>query len=336
MLNIQPEPGEELCDCSTCKRLEHEPMSARVIHARMHAGPFASWDGEPGKGEIMSGSHLVYLYRPGGTCGCCELSDLRWCLGLAMDHGWRPAVGDPSSYPWGLELEVWGEDATALASTLERALAAPKADRAGTSVGSGWGPTRMRLSRELIEFCRQGGFESADDDFPTLATRDEVLERVRQLATRVTHLCYTVAVSGCVGMKWCRERIRIYRTLDSIDRYLGGDHAERAFKEAEEAYATDSDPVWWAAFVAEDPEHLEQLMVQERVERTPEFLEDVMKYVRGVEHDIGGTREERWAQNVEVVIARKPELALPENKTHLLESCKREIKSRLLNDANPQ
>ena len=36
MLNIQPEPGEELCDCSTCKRLEHEPMSLRVIRSRMH------------------------------------------------------------------------------------------------------------------------------------------------------------------------------------------------------------------------------------------------------------------------------------------------------------
>ena len=36
MLNIQPEPGEELCDCSTCKRLEHEPLSLRVIRSRMH------------------------------------------------------------------------------------------------------------------------------------------------------------------------------------------------------------------------------------------------------------------------------------------------------------
>ncbi len=36
MLNIQPDPGEELCDCSTRKRLEHEPMSLRVIRSRMH------------------------------------------------------------------------------------------------------------------------------------------------------------------------------------------------------------------------------------------------------------------------------------------------------------
>ncbi len=36
MLDIQPEPGEELCDCSTCKRLEHEPLSLRVIRSRFH------------------------------------------------------------------------------------------------------------------------------------------------------------------------------------------------------------------------------------------------------------------------------------------------------------
>ena len=36
MLNIKPAPGEELCGCSTCKRLEHEPMSLRVIRSRMH------------------------------------------------------------------------------------------------------------------------------------------------------------------------------------------------------------------------------------------------------------------------------------------------------------
>ena len=36
MLNIRPEPGEDLCNCSTCKRLEHEPVSLRVIRSRMH------------------------------------------------------------------------------------------------------------------------------------------------------------------------------------------------------------------------------------------------------------------------------------------------------------
>ena len=36
MLNIDPEPGEELCACESCKRLEHEPMSLRVIRSRMH------------------------------------------------------------------------------------------------------------------------------------------------------------------------------------------------------------------------------------------------------------------------------------------------------------
>ena len=36
MLNIQLKPGEELCECSTCRRLAHEPMSLRVPRSRFH------------------------------------------------------------------------------------------------------------------------------------------------------------------------------------------------------------------------------------------------------------------------------------------------------------
>ena len=36
MLNITLEPGEELCDCETCQRLAHEPMSLRIPRSRYH------------------------------------------------------------------------------------------------------------------------------------------------------------------------------------------------------------------------------------------------------------------------------------------------------------
>ena len=36
MLNIQPKPGEELCDCESCQRLAHEPLSLRIPRSRFH------------------------------------------------------------------------------------------------------------------------------------------------------------------------------------------------------------------------------------------------------------------------------------------------------------
>jgi hypothetical protein len=36
MLNIQLPPGEELCDCKSCQRLAHEPLSLRIPRSRYH------------------------------------------------------------------------------------------------------------------------------------------------------------------------------------------------------------------------------------------------------------------------------------------------------------
>ena len=36
MLNIQLKPGEELCDCESCQRLKHEPLSLRIPWSRYH------------------------------------------------------------------------------------------------------------------------------------------------------------------------------------------------------------------------------------------------------------------------------------------------------------
>ena len=142
----------------------------------------------------------VYLYQPDGTYWSCDLRDLRACLGLAMDHGWRPAVGDPSSMDWDCELQIGSDDATKLGKTLELAVTAhagvANIARAATLLGSGWSSTRVRVLRDLIDFCRQGEFESVDDEFPTLATRDEILQHARELATDAIDLSYLMAVSG--------------------------------------------------------------------------------------------------------------------------------------------
>ena len=36
MLKIELKPGEELCDCESCTRLAHEPMSLRIPRSRYH------------------------------------------------------------------------------------------------------------------------------------------------------------------------------------------------------------------------------------------------------------------------------------------------------------
>ena len=276
----------------------------------------------------MSDFDRVYLYRPGGANWCCDPSDLKWCLELALNRGWRPAVGDPSSLYWEVELEVSADEASALGETLELALASFEdkgnlRHRAATRLGSDFDRTRMTQLRELIGFCRQGGFESVDDEFPTFATREEVLERVRRLATDVIDLSYLMTVSGCVCTKWSWERIQIHRTLDSIDRYLGGDSTKRVIKEAEEAYAAGQNPVYWKAFVEGDSEKLRQLQEHEQAETDVRFYEDMMRYIRGEENDIwSGSVGEGCAENARALISKNPELALPENKTQLLKAAR--------------
>lgn len=218
----------------------------------------------------MSKGYPIYLYRPTGTFWCCDLSDLRSCLGLATDRGWRPVFGDPSSYFWGCYLEIGADDATTLTKTLELALAeqqadGPNSDRAAKLLGSGSESPRTSVLRDLIDFCRQGEFFSVDDEFPTLSTRGDVLQHAREVAEEVTVLSFAMAVTGCSGNSLCDRRYQLYRALNAMDHYLGGDHVERVVQHIDDAYATE-DPVRWQAFVEGDHEKLAELREQAAAE----------------------------------------------------------------------
>ena len=78
MLNIKPEPGEELCDCSSCKRLGHEPMSLRVIRSRIHK----RMDTRAGRAQPAE-KHSTNEWHPSGT----------WSRGTGTQTAKDPGTG---------------------------------------------------------------------------------------------------------------------------------------------------------------------------------------------------------------------------------------------------
>ena len=259
----------------------------------------------------MSYDFAIYLYRRDGSCWHASYDDFKKYLDVAIDYGWRPTLGN---------CKVGNADARELQKALIQALAAldtekETSDGGAISPDSSWGQSQMERLRALIDFCELG-FETTFDEFPTLATREEMLEHVRKLASEEIGLRFHSALGGTCSSLW-RRVDEIGVALGSIDRYLGGNEVDRVFKEAEEAFAEEVGPVWWKAF-KHDREVLKQLVVQATAEIGPSFWEQLMKYVRGERDEHAYEPALRWARNAKALIADNPELGLPKNKTQLL------------------
>lgn len=98
----------------------------------------------------------------------------------------------------------------------------------------------------------------------------------------------------------------------------------RILSAVEEAFDTrivsEYQPQYWGF---ETEEEWDRWQTEIMAEDDMLFYEQVMKYIRGEQNDIeSGTVGANWAQKAKVLIADNPELALPENKTQLLEEAR--------------